>query len=288
MNMKRMGLIVALVGFAVLSILTADTSAYYHPGLGRWMSRDPGTGGAMRLGGTGPAVGGGFVPRDQYADGLNLYAYGKSAPILLVDPFGLVVKSFEDCTPAQEQDIIMADADVSQRLPVIIHEFGRFTFPYVMMNYIMSEGRSVKTAYLEATRYSNYNREMSVAWKQMKDELDAGIDAKCECECDEGDHAYVRGAFGNTWAQITFGPIHFCPPFFGDTPGERATIFLHELSHLAANTGDFAGSWFSPPRIQLTGTGSASDDAYYFELFMHGDCEVVDKRDIWQWLFPPM
>ena len=109
--MKRMSLIVALVGFAVLSVLTADTSAYYHPGLGRWMSRDPGTGGAMRLGGTGPAVGGGFVPRDpgeelmpprigqaglngQYADGMNLYEYAHSRCTVLVDPSGEAAK---DC-----------------------------------------------------------------------------------------------------------------------------------------------------------------------------------------------
>ena len=92
--MKRMcvfSLCAAWAGVFGVLLFADSASAYYHPGLGRWMSRDPGAGGeaAPRVGTTGSAVGGGFLPRDQYVDGMNLYQYVNSAPAVRVDPLGL-------------------------------------------------------------------------------------------------------------------------------------------------------------------------------------------------------
>jgi len=90
--MKRTHLIPAFVGFVAVCILAADASAYYHPGMGRFMSRDPGAGSAARIGAGGPAAQGGFIPRDptgQYADGTNLYQSVRSNPVRYVDPMGL-------------------------------------------------------------------------------------------------------------------------------------------------------------------------------------------------------
>jgi hypothetical protein len=90
--MKRTHLIAALAGLMALGAFAGDASAYYHPGMGRFMSRDPGVEAAMRIGAGGSAVVGGFMPRDptgQYADGMNLYQYVRSSPVLLIDPLGL-------------------------------------------------------------------------------------------------------------------------------------------------------------------------------------------------------
>ena len=57
----------------------------YHPTMGRFMQRDPGASSPARVGTVGPAVGGGFVPRDQYADGMHLYQYVRSCPTRFVD-----------------------------------------------------------------------------------------------------------------------------------------------------------------------------------------------------------
>jgi len=93
-TMKGIKTLAVLACLAALTVAATDASAYLHPTLGCFMSRDPGPGGAVRVGAAGPAVGGGFVPRDptgsnQYADGMNLYQYVKSTPVNGLDPWGL-------------------------------------------------------------------------------------------------------------------------------------------------------------------------------------------------------
>lgn len=90
--MKRKHLIAVLLGLVAMSIFAADASAFYDPGLGCWMQRDPGAGGAMRGGGGEVAVGGRSIRREptgQYAGGMNLYQYAGSSPTGYTDPFGL-------------------------------------------------------------------------------------------------------------------------------------------------------------------------------------------------------
>ena len=88
--MRITRLAVALIAFATTTMITSEASAMYHPGMGRFMQRDPGPNAASppRVGATGPSVRGGFMPRDQYADGMNLYQYVCSNPLVYVDPRG--------------------------------------------------------------------------------------------------------------------------------------------------------------------------------------------------------
>jgi len=92
--MRTTRLIAVLTGIAIVAIVVANAQAMYHPGLGRFLQRDPGpgTGGPMRLGTAGPGAGGGFAQRDpvgsQYADGMNLHQYVGSNPVRHLDPYG--------------------------------------------------------------------------------------------------------------------------------------------------------------------------------------------------------
>ncbi len=95
--MRTTRLIAVLMGLTVIAMIAADAQAVYHPTMGRFLQRDPGAGagGPARIGGAGPAVGGRFIPRDptgsnQYADGMNLYQYVRSAPLTKVDRNGTV------------------------------------------------------------------------------------------------------------------------------------------------------------------------------------------------------
>ncbi|NLX54423.1 MAG: hypothetical protein GXY58_04860 [Planctomycetaceae bacterium] len=84
--MKRSHLIAVLVGFMAIVAFANTASAYYHPGIGRFTSRDPGP---ARVGSGGMASGGQFVQRDAYAGGMNLYQYTSSNPIVRSDAWGL-------------------------------------------------------------------------------------------------------------------------------------------------------------------------------------------------------
>ncbi len=93
--MRATRFISVLAGLTAIAFVTASAQAVYHPGLGRFLERDPGpdAGAPMRLGAAGSAVGGGFIPRDptttnQYADGMNLYQYVGSNPVNWVDYTG--------------------------------------------------------------------------------------------------------------------------------------------------------------------------------------------------------
>lgn len=101
-TMKRTHLLAILVSLTVITILTVDASAYYHPTMGRFISRDPGPGGSTRVGTAGPATGSRFIPRDptgtnQYADGMSLYLYAQGTPTNFRDPKGLAVDPGIDC-----------------------------------------------------------------------------------------------------------------------------------------------------------------------------------------------
>ncbi len=89
--MRTTRLIAILAGIATIAVVVADADAMYHPTVGRFLQRDPGPRGPMRVGATGPTGGGRFARREpagQYADGMNLYQYVRSGPLVHVDPYG--------------------------------------------------------------------------------------------------------------------------------------------------------------------------------------------------------
>jgi len=78
---------VFVAAFAAV-VFTADAMAMYHPGMGRFMQRDPnGTATSPNRVGRGVLTNGrGFISRNsQYQDGMSLYQYVRSGPTRYVD-----------------------------------------------------------------------------------------------------------------------------------------------------------------------------------------------------------
>ena len=67
--MRGTRLLVLLTSIILLLVLVPDASAFYHPQAGRWIQRDP----------------------EGYVDGMSLYEYVQSGPLVFVDPKGLTV-----------------------------------------------------------------------------------------------------------------------------------------------------------------------------------------------------
>lgn len=92
--MKRTNLIAILIGLTAIAAVSQDSLARgrtYHPTLGRFVQRDPrGTSLEPSIARNLSSVQ--FTQRDpiaQYADGMNLYQYVRSAPTARRDPSGL-------------------------------------------------------------------------------------------------------------------------------------------------------------------------------------------------------
>jgi len=98
--MNRNNQLLAVLIFTLLACFASDAHAVYHPKLGRWMQQDPlGRDITMqqRLG-TSAMPTNAFTPRDNlapsaagYYDGMSLYEYVGSRPIVKIDPRGLSV-----------------------------------------------------------------------------------------------------------------------------------------------------------------------------------------------------
>ena len=88
---KQTHLIAASLGLLAVFIFAADASAYYHPTLGRFMSRDPGSEVPTHVATGGISPGGRFVERDPYEDGMSLHQYERGNPVHWQDPSGLKI-----------------------------------------------------------------------------------------------------------------------------------------------------------------------------------------------------
>jgi RHS repeat-associated protein len=76
----------AAVLLAALFLSAVTASAYYDPGMQRWLNRDPLGESGFELVVKRPLPGKGFVKEEPIA---NFYVFGENNPVLNSDPFGL-------------------------------------------------------------------------------------------------------------------------------------------------------------------------------------------------------
>ena len=137
--MRRTNLIATLVGLAVVSMFSGDAFArgrMYHPGLGRFLQRDP-IGTPLEPPMARNLSGAQFTSRDstsQYVDGMNIYQYGRSNPVQALDPSGTVVIGLGGLFELGREEVHQICTEVARRvngkLPGLRNGQGEFAAIY--------------------------------------------------------------------------------------------------------------------------------------------------------------
>jgi len=229
--MKRRNLNGLLLGLAAIALLTADAWAHYHPRAGRFVQRDP------------ASYAKGDVGRGQYADGLSLYQYTASKPIVASDPSGLKITHFDCCDKAQQAAIRAAHNAVNARLPIVRADIYKMSYAWVVLNHVAKTGRTSRNWRKEKSYYSSHRGGMLYVLDRMISGLSAGVGVECERKCKGDPDAYVPRFF-RPWVDI-----HFCPKFFASSPSTQSDTFMHELSHVVAGTEDLNFGWLETGEI---------------------------------------
>jgi RHS repeat-associated protein len=216
---------------------------FYATAVGRWQSRDP----------------------IAESGGRNLIALDGNDAVGFVDVLGLY-KDASGCSSGEISKIQAAEraakAAVETAITIPRDEYtvqrllGRF--PNFNAKWLTST--DFRADYYEWYRWTQSNLKQILAGF---DENAYGVE--CECWCTGDKYAYVRP--GASWDD----DIHFCPRFFRDTPTNRGKHFLHEASHLFADTEDHALGGMRPWVL------NADDAEWYGAMAAKGPATVFSE-----------
>lgn len=184
------------------------------------------------------------------------------------------------CSSQQAVKVKEAEKNVSLRLEQIVRDWALVDLMSVKRQFVDVENRQWIEGGPRNLSYQTYWQEMGTVMRLMKEKADRGLNFQCESasnrQCKEGAIAYVMVIF-NRPRQM----IYLCPEFFTD--GSYETTILHELSHYAANTQDYALDWWNVEKSDLK---RGAKDAYHVEEFMRKEVPEVLKKSIWMWWWP--
>ena len=198
----------------------------------------------------------------------------------------LSVARISSCSADQERVLREVDRQVSERLIELTQKLTTFDLQFVKKDFIDPSHRQYTDGDPVNQEYIQYHRRIQEVFGKMLSASQAGLNFQCmdshnEPHCRNGEViAYVL--FTGNHAQPR---LYACTSFFkgGSSLQTQATTTLHELSHYAADTEDWALDWWNPKHPDLN---RGAEDAYHYEQFMFGDIKKILKNKIWSWLWP--
>ena len=231
------------------------------PGLGRWLQWDP----------------------NGYVDGLSLYEYEGSTPVVTMDPRGLRLRRMVGCSRARAMAIRAAHASVESRLSVLKRIVDARPLAWVIQNWVVPKRRATGgEKKVVEDLYERYQFNLSLVLGQMSRELTSGITVECDCGrfsvCERDDLAYVWWLVGSE--------INMCPKFFTLPRSEQARVFFHELSHLATSGAvtDRHRFWL---KRGAAGLAEAPWDAQYYDwIWRVPSLESHLETTVWEMIWP--
>jgi len=222
---------------------------YYNPTAARWLNRDP-------LGQPG---------------GHNAYAFVRNNSTGLIDRLGLYARS-KGCSFGQLLQLLQAEesarAGSASATRELDQSFGGFSVsqrhPDFKAKYFATGHNPFKWTYIA------WHISATITFQRINRGFNANTyDVKCECRCKESIYAYtLQPIIGED------NSIHFCPAYFNqlDT-ASQADTYLHEASHLFADTDDLAQGggppWELNPRDAYWIENVASESPFtFFDAFI--------------------
>jgi RHS repeat-associated protein len=200
---------------------------WYHPRLGRWLSRDP----------------------FGYAGGtLNLYEYVQGQPVNSFDPMGLADESIDSTITcgdekndgfSQELNIRFFSCSKSHRktLESVVCD----TYKKVR-SIQLDKGSMLMRRWFGDLSDKDFKKVQKVFEKVRKGMVRGSLVAHkrnihCECKCEPGFVAYTKGRVKEPIGPeplLHWTAVHICPPFWEQNAYEMSEVYFHELTRAIA------------------------------------------------------
>lgn len=183
------------------------------------------------------------------------------------------------CSSQQTVKVLEAEKNVRLRLEQLSRDWALVDLKGVKRDFVDPENRIWIPNGPKNVSYQTYWQDMGLVLRQMKEKADRGLNFQCQTARDkhcDGVIAYVMVIFGRPRQMI-----YLCPSFFED--GSYETTILHELSHYASSTEDYALDWWNLEKSDLK---KGARDAYHIEGFMRQEVPTYLRKTIWLWWWP--
>lgn len=208
------------------------------------------------------------------------YLIALSVLLLSQNAFSISIKG---CHPSYKKTVESLQPDLLKRLKELNDRregIPLYTLPYVRRNFVEANNRQPSPRYNQHNRtYSSFHNKVKNVVTKMQTKMEKGFTYVCK-----GNRSRCKG--GEVYAYVLFlgkiplNKIYLCESFFKEDRNEQLRTTMHELSHLAGDTGHYFGTIFND-----AGMVEEANNAYFYEKLMFNDHERILRRQVWGFLW---